>query len=92
MTTEQERSKYEQIWGIREYRNFSPGETLLASFLTITNPKKGSTIVDYGTGCGRVNLEFVAKGFQVKLFDIASNCLDELVKEKLGHLFTEGCL
>ena len=49
-THESEKSKYEAVWDIPNYRIHSPGEKSLHAFKNIVDPKKGSTIVDFGNG------------------------------------------
>lgn len=91
-TVAEEKVKYEKAWDLEGYRNYSPGEQMSMPFIFTVRPKMGSTIVDFGAGCGRASLAFHEIGYVVKMFDIAENCLDDDVKEAIGDKLTLGCL
>jgi len=82
----QEAEKYNRMWKLpqRIYGNRSPAESFHILFPDDVTP---ASIVDIGCGCGRVMLKFLEKGFRPYLLDIAPNCLDEEVREKLGDNF-----
>lgn len=93
-----EKAKYEKAWDLNAYRNYAPGEHVYHHFLQLANPSPGDTVIDFGCGTGRggVMLALVGK-MHVTLFDFASNCLDDWVKDALhtqSHAlrFVEGDL
>jgi SAM-dependent methyltransferase len=84
--TEQERAKYTATWQNKQYRVVSPGMRYLESALEWMKPQAGSTFTDWGCGTGRAATEMAARGFDVRLVDIASNAYH-------GPLpFVEACL
>ena len=85
--TSEERLKYEKAWSLPKYRNQSPGERSVEDFLTFY---EGGSVVDIGCGTGRASLKIKEAGVpEVKMFDIAENCLDENVPKDTLVL---GCL
>ena len=80
----EEAEKYGKIWQVPSYRNYSPGDSFSVLFPRDVTP---ASIVDIGCGTGRVMLKFLKKGFRPYLLDIAPNCLDKEVEEKLGKNF-----
>ena len=79
-----EKAIYETMWGRKDYRNVSPGEKLVASFLTVAKPKPGSEVIDLGCGTGRGGLMLATLGqLNVTMVDFASNCLDEDIRPML---------
>lgn len=98
-THESEKSKYEAVWDIPNYRIHSPGEKSLKAFLDIVDPVKGSSIVDFGNGCGRASLKLAEQGFSVKMIDLTEKSMDEDVRSAvndeeclLGMTFMEGSI
>jgi hypothetical protein len=84
--TEQERAKYCKTWEDKQYRVISPGMRYLESALEWMKPEAGSTFTDWGCGTGRAASELCAKGYEVRLVDIANNAY-------FGPLpFIEACL
>ena len=79
-----EKEKYQKAWDHDAYRVYSPGEKLVVPFMMIARPKVGSTIRDYGAGTGRASLFLHDLGYEVNMVDIADNCLDAEVSEKIG--------
>jgi hypothetical protein len=67
---EAERSKYEEIWSVPEYREHSPGLENVQNFLDVLSPKRGDTLIDIGCGEGIAGLEFAAHGLDVGWLDI----------------------
>ena len=67
---EAERSKYEEIWSVPEYREHSPGLENVQSFFDVLSPKRGDTLIDIGCGEGVAGLEFMAHGLSVAWLDI----------------------
>lgn len=72
-----ERGKYERMWAIPAYRNYSPGEKALPALLSML--QTGSSIADFGCGTGRASRLLRSHGFMVTAIDFAENCLDENV-------------
>ena len=85
---ELERAKYEKAWKHDDYRNVAPGEGMIIPMFYSAKPKKGASIHDYGTGTGRSALFLRLSGFDVRMFDIAHNCLDEHVAMALRDRLT----
>jgi hypothetical protein len=71
--TEKERDRYTRAWNYAPYSNVSPGLNQLPSALKWMNPEPGATITDWGSGSGKASDALAAKGFQVRMVDIASN-------------------
>ena len=90
---EQEREKYEKIWGIEKFRkSVSPGEQSLKQFNIIEYLKisKVESVLDAGCGDGRF-LKLLKKmnhNLVVSGIDIADNAIDFRLKD----IFTQGCL
>jgi len=79
--TNPEQSKYERLWKLDAYRQYSPGENLAMTFLSWVKPKAGSTVIDYGCGTGRGGLMLAALGnLKVTMLDFVEGCLDEDIK------------
>jgi len=92
-----EKSKYESVWDIPNYRIHSPGEKSLDAFRGIVNPESGSTIVDFGNGCGRASLKLAELGYKVKMIDLTEKSMDEdvrlaVVNELHDMEFMEGSI
>jgi hypothetical protein len=68
-------AKYEQMWGVAEYRTFSPGEHSVDKFLGIVKPD--GLVIDFGCGTGRAALRMRRAGLPVILVDFAGNCRDQ---------------
>ena len=52
-----EKSKYEKMWEIDQYRTISPGENAAKLFVEVVKPQNGARIGDFGCGTGRGALE-----------------------------------
>lgn len=65
------------MWTRRQYREFSPGELAVQTFLAIASPKSGETVRDLGCGTGRAGVVMDACGLEVTQYDFARNCRDE---------------
>jgi 2-polyprenyl-3-methyl-5-hydroxy-6-metoxy-1,4-benzoquinol methylase len=75
-----ERQKYAYLWRhLPEYREISPAELFVNHFLDFFEKafEKEQTLIDFGTGCGRVAKTFLAKDLRVKLVDFCPECLDQ---------------
>lgn len=85
-STSTERAKYQKIWGVDAYRVRSPGLRHLAGALEWMQPEPGSSFTDWGAGSGQAADALAAKGYSVRLVDIAANAYR-------GPLpFVEACL
>lgn len=84
MKAEIERDKYRKAWGHDDYRQYSPGEFAVSEYIQNCKPKR-TTVIDFGTGTGRAALALYNLGFDVAMIDIADNCLDKDVADKLGR-------
>lgn len=78
------REVYERCYETKEYRRFSPGETLVPEFWRAAEPYKTQTVIDYGCGTGRASLQLARKGLNVTAVDFVDNSLDPEVKEAVG--------
>lgn len=74
--TEKERRKYEKIWNLPRYRDYSPGEELVDIAIESLGMEPG-TLIDFGCGTGRAAKKFEDKGYSVIGVDLAQNCLDQ---------------
>jgi len=76
-----EKTKYEAMWDIEDYRAVSPGEQSAHTFLEQAKPLPDSTCIDFGCGTGRGGLMISLFGnMVVTLLDFAENALDEEVR------------
>lgn len=76
-----EPEKYRAIWERPEYRNVSPGESCVETFLDVARPKIGDAVIDFGCGTGRAALKMKEAGLDVLLLDFADNCRDVAATE-----------
>jgi len=76
LTAQQEQNKYAQLWGMPQYREWSPGMDNVQRFLDIVKPAAGASILDIGCGSGKAGLEFANLGFDVWWHDITEAGLD----------------
>jgi SAM-dependent methyltransferase len=83
ITEAAEREKYRKIWAVPAYRNYSPGEQLVDTFLQTTPWHKGDSLIDIGCGTGRAGLKLRQAGLKVTLFDL---CFEAPDKEATKHL------
>ncbi len=87
--TEQEKTKYEQVWSHDAYRNFSPGVAAIAQQPIKQLFGGSTTVLDVGCGTGAAARKLVELGYEVTGFDIAENCLDQ---NYAPLLFYQGCI
>lgn len=80
---QQETAKYEKVWAIPEYGNYSPGEEMARAFREIADPKPDSAILDIGCGSGKGALA-LGDEFDRYLLDLTP---DGLVPEAKGLPF-----
>src|SRR6187549_3029780 len=86
----EERAKYSEIWSFDEYREAnSPGLINVDRFMSVMQPKPGTSLIDIGCGSGKAGLEFEKRGLQVSWTDITDAGLDKAVKR---HRFIEAPL
>lgn len=79
---DQERAKYEEIWGFPEYKKYSPGLENVERFMSVMKPSTGSSVYDIGCGTGGAGLEFEKLGLRVTYVDITDAGLDPAVNRK----------
>jgi hypothetical protein len=70
-----ERDKYRLMWQVDAYRDFSPGERVVTTFLEHVQPD--GLVIDFGCGTGRAALFLAKMDIPVLLVDFADNCRDE---------------
>jgi len=70
-----EQDKYRLLWQFDTYRQVSPGEHAVPTFLEVAKPD--GLVIDFGCGTGRAGLELSKSGHEVLLIDFADNCRDE---------------
>jgi SAM-dependent methyltransferase len=97
VSTECEKSKYEQMWRCDDYRKFSPGLHALEKLdlARLFHALGVCSILDAGCGSGKFMrriLEQHANEFTIRGFDIADNCLDPWFAGREAELLTTGCL
>ena len=83
-----EAEKYAAAWDLPDYRKFSPAEHFLSAF----PGEAGESVIDFGCGTGRATLELHRRGMDVRLVDLAPNCLDDDVRAELGDRLEVGNL
>ena len=71
-----ERDKYNAIWEVPNYRDFSPGVSNVENFMAVMKPKPDATIIDLGCGTGAAGLEFAKRGLWPCWTDLTSIALD----------------
>ena len=69
-----EKEKYQLMWNIPSYRDVSPGEYAVDTFLEVAKPE--GTVVDFGCGTGRAGIR-LSETCDVTLVDFTDNCRDE---------------
>ena len=67
---DQERSKYKDAWALSGYRQFSPGESFVDLFMSMTNAKPGDSVVDFGAGAGAASRKLKDRGLSVTSVDL----------------------
>lgn len=72
---------YDKCWATEEYRRYSPGEQLVDLFWETATPNEGQTLVDWGSGTGRMGYRLYKKGLDVTLVDFAEGSLDENIRD-----------
>jgi len=97
-TIESERDKYQQMWGVSQYRRYSPAEQETKRVLKHLSKHACTHVLDLGCGTGRMALKLADEGYTVRMVDIAPNCLDPNVERNLctsltfeqDHLWSES--
>lgn len=74
-----ERDKYRLMWQFDGYRQFSPGEAVVSTFLDVAKPQ--GLIADFGCGTGKASMALHKAGFDVFLIDFADNCRDDEARD-----------
>jgi uncharacterized Rossmann fold enzyme len=73
-----ESEKYNKMWAIPAYRDYSPGELVAAIFIEVADVKKSSHVIDFGCGTGRGAKRInELTGARMTLVDFTNNCRDE---------------
>lgn len=83
-TADIEEAKYKKAWANDGYRGYAPGEHAIEIYVRECKPKRTS-VIDFGTGTGRGALALYNLGFDVTMIDIADNCLDDGVADRIGN-------
>lgn len=73
---EQELAKYQKIWKRAEYRQWSPGEAAVPTFIANLPWEKGDTVIDLGCGTGRAGASLADRGLSVTLLDFCADALE----------------
>lgn len=83
---EVERTKYEEMWNISDYRKISPGVGFVEVFGELAKPQEGEGLLDLGCGSGRAGRKLAKKyGLNVVF-------LDHVQVSKLNKPFIKQCL
>lgn len=69
-----EQEKYQRMWAYDAYRQVSPGEECVDTFLEVCKPD--GLVVDFGCGTGRAALRIKEYGCHVQLVDFTDNSRD----------------
>lgn len=88
----EEGRKYRRVWADERYRVNSPAERSGAKRFIKAFPEASGTVTDYGCGTGRAAKLFLKAGLDVVPVDIASNALDDDMREMIGDKFVKACL
>lgn len=86
-----EREKYERVWGLGEYRVACHSLSLWRNRRELF-PARFRSALDLGCGTGRLIAEWAGAGVDAWGVDIASNCLDSEVSERLADRVRIACL
>ena len=68
--------KYRRCWQNEQYREYSPGETLVDTMIEALQPEAGARFIDFGCGSGRATAKLIDMGFSAIGVDHASNSID----------------
>lgn len=85
--TDQERDKYQDYWKLEAERKRSPGMRAIDGFIQIAERAGWRSVLDIGCGTGRTAATLLDAGFDVMATDIAANCLNGDLKDKLADRF-----
>lgn len=91
--SKKEKAKYQKMWGVSEYRRYSPGEAGVSLFTGFFPLEDNETLIDFGCGTGRAARKLAGVGLQVTMVDITKDALDfnpELDFPRIG--FVEASL
>lgn len=70
-----EQEKYERMWAVKGYREYSPGEEAVEDFLNSIDEHR-TDLLDIGCGTGRAGVKLKEAGFDVTLMDFTENSRD----------------
>ena len=85
---QREAVKYQKMWQVDEYRKMSPGEDLHNDILRHIEAREAETVIDFGVGPGRLAKALLDAGYDVTGIDIAMNCLDPALRDKVPLVVT----
>ena len=80
-------------WGTADRKVMSSSETMAPAIIEAIQLTGDLEVTDFGCGNGRFGFDLWQMGYDVTLIDIAENCLDEIVTDKLptdGLCFKPG--
>lgn len=73
-----EAEKYQAMWDLPDYRQFSPGENFADEFAEVSGIDQRHTVIDFGCGSGRGGKRVQEiTGCEVIQVDFAANCRDQ---------------
>jgi protein-tyrosine phosphatase len=81
--------KYGKLWEIPQYRETSPGESVVQLFLSLAKAKPMTDVIDFGCGTGRAALLMAALppqlygSLRVTMIDFVRNSLDPEIQQAL---------
>lgn len=89
-----ERHKYEQMWQFDQYRKVSPAEAIseeIVKHFPVEDDANGKAMrmIDFGCGTGRILDRFIGLGYDVLGVDIAHNCLDTDMRNRVPLLVAD---
>ena len=87
-----ERMKYEEIWAVPGYGDYSPGKNAAPEAVGTLGMMAGDTILDFGCGSGKGAIALHDMGMAVTMVDITPKGLSLEVTDRWPLPFVEACL